>query len=249
MTAPTTDELIATVCPKIRDLGWMHYFTPETMARGDALGIDGLRFYFIGRGGVLGDVEPLVVSSAFGYFNPTLVADMWNSAKEIVAPRVAGRAYVAAAADLGRSKLAGVAGIEAFVAAADAVHAAADPVGLTLYAAAKAEPFVEDAPGRAMQLLAVLREFRGSTHLLAIRATGLDDKTAQFVKRPQDAAMFGWTDPADYPEVTDEAKAKWDAAEALTDQLVRPAYAVLDEAGRAALADGVDAIEAALTSA
>ena len=248
MTALTTEELIATVCPKIRDLGWAHYSTPETTAVGEALGLDMFSLYFLGRGGVLGDVEPLVVSSAFGYFNPTLVAQMWNSGREIVAPRVAGRAYVAAAAELGRAKFAGIDGLEAFVAAADAVNDAADPVGLALYSAAKAEPFVDDAPGRAMQLLAVLREFRGSTHLVALRATGLDDKTAQFVKRPQDAAMFGWNDPADFPVVTDEDRAKWEAAEALTDQLVTPAYSVLDDAGRVALAEGVDAIEAILTA-
>jgi len=250
MPAPslTTEELVATVCPKIRDLGWAFFFAPETLAKGQELGLDGFRFYFIGRGGVLGDVEPLVVSSAFGYFNPTLIADMWTSAKEIVAPRVAARAFVEAGAEFGRAKLSGVAGLEAFVAAADAVNDAADPVGLPLYAGAKAEPFADDAPARAMQLLAVLREFRGSTHLLAIRACGLDDKTAQFVKRPQDAAMFGWTDADDFPEITDDDRAKWAAAEALTDQLVAPAYAVLDAAGRAALATGVDAIEAVLSA-
>jgi hypothetical protein len=35
-------------------------------------------------------------------------------------------------------------------------------------------------------------------------------------------------------------------AEALTDTLVLPAYSVLDEAGRRALAEGVDRIEGAL---
>ena len=41
-----------------------------------------------------------------------------------------------------------------------------------------------DVAGRAMQLLTVLREFRGSAHLLAVRAAGLDAKTAHFIRRP-----------------------------------------------------------------
>jgi hypothetical protein len=250
MTDPTAspEALVTHVCPKIRDLGWAFYFAPSTLEVGKDLGLDGFRFYYIGRGGVLGDVEPRVVSSAFGYFNPSLVADMWTSSCQVVAPRVAGRAFVEAAADYGRAQFTGLEGLEAFVDAADAVNGAADPVGLALYAAASAEALATDAPGRSMQLLAVLRELRGSAHLVALRACGLDDKRAQFIKRPGDAAMFGWTDPADHPQITDADRAKWDAAEALTDELVLPAYAVLDAAGRAALAAGVDAIEAVLTA-
>jgi hypothetical protein len=96
-----------------------------------------------------------------------------------------------------------------------------------------------------MQLTALLRELRGSAHLLAVRASGLDAKTANFVKRPGDAAMFGW-DADDAPVIDDEARARHAAAEALTDDLVRPAYAVLDDAGAQALLTGLAGIEAAL---
>lgn len=243
---PSLDEVIATACPKIRDLGWAFYFDPVTMQRGTELGIDGFRFYFIGRGGVLGDVEPAVVSSAFGYFNPTLIADMWTSAREIVAPRVAAAAFVECAAEYGRAHLTDVEGLDAFVAAADAVHGAADPTALALYAGLSAEPLAADAPARAMQLLALLREYRGGAHLVALRAVGLHDKTAQFINRPGDAAMFGWA-ADEVVEITDDDRARREAAEALTDDIVRPAYAVLDPAGRAALLAGLDAIEAAIT--
>jgi hypothetical protein len=242
----TPEEFVAAVCPKVKDLGWAFYFTPETTAKAEAMGLDIFRFYFLGRGGVLGDVEPLVVSSAFGYFNPTLVAQMWTSAREVVAPRAAGRAFVEAAAEHGRAKLSGIEGLEAFCAAADAVNEAADPVGLALYAGAKAEPLVDDAPGRAMQLVAVLREFRGSAHLVAIRASGLDDKRAQFITRPADAGVFGWSD-ADAPDITDEDRANREAAEELTDRIVTPAYATLDASGQEAFVAGINAIEAALT--
>ena len=81
-----------------------------------------------------------------------------------------------------------------------------------------------------MQLLTVLREFRGSAHLIAIRASGLDAKTAHFIRRPNDIGMFGWND-ADAPAITEVEVARLADADELTDRLVLPAYSVLDEAG------------------
>jgi hypothetical protein len=241
----TPEQLVAEVCPRIRDLGWAFYFVPETLARGRELGLDGFRFYFLGRGGVLGDVDATVIASAFGYFNPTLVRDTWDSGRAVVDPRAAGHAFVACAAEFGRSRFAQLDGLDEFCAAADAVVAAADPVGLALFAGAVSEPLAEDPPARTMQLLALLRELRGSIHLLAVRACGLDARTAHAVKRPQDLAMFGWSD-REAVTVTAEHVAAWEAAEALTDRLVLPAYAALDEAGRAALIHGVEQVDAAL---
>jgi hypothetical protein len=241
----TPEELIADVCPRIRDTGWAFYFAPATMARGQDLGLDPVTFYVIGRGGVLGDVESDVVSSAFGYFKPSLIHERWDAGRQVIAPRDAGRAYVQCAAEFGRATFADIPDLDRLCAAADAVNDAADPVGLALFAAARCEPLADDPPARAMQLLALLREYRGSTHLLAIRAMGLDALTAHCVKRPEDLAMFGWTD-ADATAVTDADRAAWAAAERMTDDLVRPAYSVLDEAGRAALVTGIDRIEAVL---
>ncbi len=241
----TPQELLDIACPQIGDLGWAFYFVPETLAKGQELGIDGFRFYFVGRGGPLGDVDAPVVTSAFVYFNPTLVERMWTSAKAIVAPRVAGHAFVAAAADFGRAHLAELDGLDAFCAAMDAVNDAADPIGLSLYAAARTEPLADDLPARAMQLTALLRELRGSAHLGALRAAGLDAKTAHHIHRPNDAAMFGWA-AADAPDITDADRARLVAADALTDDLVRPAYAVLDDEGRSALVAGLAAMQTTL---
>jgi hypothetical protein len=241
----TPEALIADASPKIRDLGAPFYFVPETLAKGAEFGLGGLRFYFIGRGGVLGDVEASVICSAFGYFEPSFVAKMWNSAKDKVAPRVAGRAYMECSAEFGRSRLGDVADLESFCAAAGAVNDAADPVGLALYSGIVGEPLADDLPARAMQLVTVLREFRGSAHLIAIRASALDAKTAHFIRRPADTGMFGWTD-ADAPVITSAEVAKLAEADALTDRLVLPAYSVLDDAGRDALVSGLDRIAAAL---
>lgn len=242
----TTDELMARACPIIRDIGWAHYFSPEAEAAAADIGIDLFTLYALGRGGVLGDVEPVVVASAFGYFNPELVEALWNGGRTHIAPREAARVYLDCAAQVGRRRLAHIEGLDAMVIAADAVNAAADPVGLTLYSGFRGELLVDDVPGRAMQIITVLRELRGSAHLIALRASGVDARTAHFIKRPNDGAMFGW--PADFvPEIGDEQRAAADAAEVLTDTLVRPAYAALDDDGAAALLRGLDDMAVALT--
>ncbi|WP_419945911.1 SCO6745 family protein [Candidatus Poriferisodalis sp.] len=234
------------MCPPIATVGSMFYFDPATLARGKEAGLDGFRLYMLGRGGVLGDVEAAVVHSAFGYFNPDLVTKIWNSAKETMAPRDGGRLYMECAGAYGSAKLAGIEGLEAFNAAADKVIDAGmvDPSAQALFAAIASEPRSDEAAARAYQNVAVLRELRGSLHLVAIVASGLSTEMAHRVRRPDDVEMFGWTNDA---EVTDEHRAKWEAAEALTDDLVTPIYGVLDDAEAQALADGVAAIEAALS--
>lgn len=245
--AISDDELIATACPIIKDTGWAFYFTPATVARGAELGLDNFQFYALGRGGVLGDVEPAVVSAAFGYFNPGLVAGLWNGAKAIVSPRVAGTAFMECSAAHGREKLADVPGLDAFVAAGEKILAAANVDAFPLFAGTVSEPRADDLPGHAMQILTGLREYRGSAHLVAVRAVGLDTKTAHFVTRPNDGAMFGWG-PDDVPTIDDAARSKMVEAEALTDRLVQPAYSVLEQSERTGFIDTLRAIQAALTA-
>ncbi len=243
----TTQELIERVCPTIRDFGWAHYFAPETVTVGEGLGLDVFTFYFLGRGGVLGNVPAEVVTHAFGYFKPSLVEQMWDAGRAKVDPGEAAAAYFGCAADLGRERFGAVGGLGAFCEAAGAVHDAADATGLTLYAAARTLTLADDVPGRSMQLLSVLREFRGSAHLLAVRASGLDAKTAHFITRPKDIAMFGWS-AEDAPVITEVERSKMAAAERMTDELVLPAYGVLDEASADAFATALGEIAAALTS-
>jgi hypothetical protein len=237
-----TQKLIGEACPAINDNGWLYYFDPATTARGERLGLNTFEFYFLGRGGVLGDVEAPVVASAFGYFNPAAVAMMWESGRAKIEPREAGREYFLAAHDFGRKRLTGVEELDGYVAAATKVlDAARDQVpGLSLFAAASAEPIPDDAPAAAMHLTAVLREFRGSAHLLAVIAQGLDPKIAHLIRRPEAWTMFGWTDPA--PAFTDADTAALKAADALTDRLVTPAYSLLDDDDAAALLAGLAVI-------
>jgi len=245
-----TQKLLDEACPLIGEYGWSYYFEPTTIARGERLGLDPFGFYFLGRGGVLGDVEAAVVQSAFGYFNPAVLAMMWDAGRAKCEPRTAGHEFFAAAHDFARPRLGGIDELGAFVTAASKVVEAAkrDLTGLTLFAAASAEPVPDDLPAAALHQIAVLREFRGSAHLVAVVASGLSSKTAHFLKRPEMYATFGWSDD-DRPTVTDADTAALAAAEAMTDRLVTPAYAVLDDDGATALLEGLRAIGPRLKSA
>ncbi|MDQ3544275.1 MAG: hypothetical protein M3431_10510 [Actinomycetota bacterium] len=240
-----TNDEFGVFAKQVADIGSAFYFHPDTLATGKASGLDGFRFYFVGRGGVLGDVEADVVHSAFGYFEPALFATMWNSAKEIIPARDGARLYMGCNHALGRAKLADVAGLDAFCEAAGAVNDAIDPTGLALYAGVAAEPVPDDLPARAIHLAMVLREARGSTHLLALVASGLAPRLAHQIRRPDDVSLFGWPEPVAY---TDADSTRWAAAEALTNELLSPSFAVLDPASERALLAGAKAIHTALTT-
>jgi hypothetical protein len=236
-------------CPMIAEYGWSYYFEPTTIARGEKLGLDPFAFYFLGRGGVLGDVEASVVQSAFGYFNPAVLAAMWDAGRAKVAPSTAGREYFEAAHDFARARLAGLGELDRFVDAASTVVTAArrDVAGLTQFVAASEVPVPSDAPAAALHQVAVLREFRGSAHLVAVVACGLATRTAHFIRRPEMYATFGWPED-DHPNVTDADTTALATADAMTDRLVAPAYASLDDNGASALLAGLRAMGPLLKS-
>jgi hypothetical protein len=99
-----------------------------------------------------------------------------------------------------------------------------------------------------MHHLMVLREFRGSAHLLAIVAQRLDPRTAHFIRRPEMFSTFGWSDD-DTPTVGDLEIAALKGADELTDSIIAPAYAVLDDEGAAGLLGGLGAIAPAIAGA
>ncbi len=227
----------------IGTIGAAFYFHPDTVARGKEAGLDGFRFYILGRGGVLGNVEPAVVHGAFGYFHPALIAKMWTTASERVAPRDAARLYHQCAHDLGRSKLADVEGLDGFIDAASQIIESVEGASLPLFTAMRAEPVPEDPPAAAIHQAMVLRELRGSVHLLALVSQGLDSATAHAIKRPADVTVFGYETA---PDITADDRATWQRAEELTDQLLVPAYSSLSDDQAQALVAGTAAIATAL---
>jgi hypothetical protein len=233
----TPEELVESACPILGSLGGAFYFTPETMARGREIGLDGFRFYIEGRGGVLGDVESPVIVGALGYFQPTLVARMWDSARAVVPPRQAAREYIEQSRQFGRDHFSGLPELDAFCAAAEGVRGAMHPAGLGLYPGLSVEPLAHDVPGRAMQLVAELRELRGSVHLLAMVASRVEPRIAHYVRRPDLFIQFGWSED-DVPVVTEALLTRLAQADELTDRLMADAFDVLDEDARSALLAG-----------
>lgn len=239
LSADQATQVAAAIAQPIASAGAAFYFHPDTLAKGKELGLGGMQFYMLGRGGVLGDVEPAVVTSAFGYFHINSVTKLWEAGKEKLGPREAGRLYHECCAAIGRAKLADVPGLDGFCEAAEVVIANTNPAGLALFAGLAAEPLVDDLPGRALQLSAVLRELRGSAHLLALVACGIAPEVAHAVKRPEMVGPFGW-DPAPDLSTFDEG-ARQDA-EDLTDRIVGNGIRALSEAQAEALKAGAAAI-------
>jgi len=237
----TPEELVQTVDPLIGNIGAASYFHPTTLARSKEAGLDGFRFYFLGRGGVLGNVEAEVIGSAFGYFHPDLVDKIWNSAKEKMEPREAGRLYLELARQLGRDNFADIPNLEGVVEALELAYNSANHAGLALSSGFNAEPLCDDLPGKAMQLVTVLREYRGSAHLVALRACGVLPEVAHAIRRPDDTGTFGW-DPA--PTATAEDHANYKNAQALTDTIVLEAYSPLSADQATALVAGLEAMNA-----
>jgi len=240
----TPEELVDATAAQINALGAVYYFHPETIAYGkEELGLDGMRFYFLGRGGVLGDVSAAKATEAFGYFAPPVMEKMWKSSRAKVAPRRAVKAALHCNAEIGRAALSETPELAAFCDAAEQVVADVDPAGLGIYGPLAAQPLPEDLPGRAMQLLVVHRELRGDIHLAAVNAAGMHPKVAHAIRRPDDLATFGW--PEDVT-VTDKDRARLDEVDVQTDAMSAQHYSSLSDDQRAAFVAGVNAIAEAL---
>ena len=159
-----------------------------------------------------------------------------------MAPRDAARLYLECAHSFAREKLAEVEDLGPLADALAKINDAVDPAGLALYAGLDAEPMPDDDAARVYRLCVALREARGSAHLLAVRAAGLSPRAAHQVKRPDDVGMFGW-EPMD---VDDDDSARWARAEEITDDLMEPAFAVLDDTERRTVLDGLARVAAAV---
>ncbi|MDP2012863.1 MAG: hypothetical protein Q8L05_01425, partial [Actinomycetota bacterium] len=186
-----------------------------------------------------------VVVSAFGYFSPKMVKKFWNSAQEVMTPREGGRAFMECSREFGRLHLSEVEGLEAFCAAAEQVTKAIDPIGLPLFAAVSFEPYAEDLPARAMQYLTVLREHRGSAHLLALVAAGLDPRVADVINSPDSYRIHGW-DQEERPVPTEKDLDLMFQAHQLTNQLVSKPFATLDDESQRSFLVALRAIDAAV---
>ncbi|MBF6439319.1 SCO6745 family protein [Nocardia cyriacigeorgica] len=237
----------AAVNPYIQQLGGGFMFSREGKEYAAETGVDTFFGpYTRGRGGVLGDVDAEVVTAAFGFFPAHSIRTAWESV-QMPAAKAAER-YARVCQDFGRRKLAGFEQAGRLAELLEAVAAAADPAGVPLFAGWRAMPLPADAPARVQQLTHVLRELRGGLHLIAVRASGITPLQAVLISGspindgPGQARWYGWPEP--FEEITDDIRARWQRAEAVTDELIAPAFAVLDEGEQAELTELVAAAHA-----
>ena len=229
-------------------LGGWFMASRSTYAYGSELGFEGMTFYYLGRGGALGDATPEVVASAMTFFPAPLVETMWQAGKAVTTPEAGLAAFSECCWRWGRKRFAAVSGLERTTELLARVADGADCAALPLFAGWRAAPRPSDLPALTSHLLQVLREHRGGIHGLAVLASGLTPVEAaaasatEFYK-PQ---SVGWTDPL--PEVTAELLARRQAAEDLTNRMVAPALAALESAERSELVERVEALLVAAKS-
>lgn len=190
-------ETIRAVSPLIYDIGGRFMLHPDTRKIGADAGYpNGYSWYVSGRGGVLGDVDADVVISAFAYFNPQVVRTMWEAGRAVETARQSGSRFANSCAAWGRQRLQDVEGCERFVELAERLVHSVDVAGLTLFAGWRSEPLPADAAGRAYQLLHVMREWRGSVHIVAVLSGGVTPLQAVLAAEDGSAhaKLFGWGD-------------------------------------------------------
>ncbi|MDL4821101.1 SCO6745 family protein [Actinomadura opuntiae] len=218
MAGLNAEATVAATAGIIHDVGREWMLLEETAQRGKDSGFENpVAFYFAGRGGVLGDVDAEVVSAALGWFEPGFVKAMWEEGVAVAGAREAARRYGRACAAWGMEHLTQVPGGERLAELAARIIMAAEGSGLPLFAGWRAEPTVEEWPGRLAQYLHVLREWRGALHLVATTAVGLSPLEAILTGNgAEQARFFGWQ--GEFPDC-EPLKEHRQQAEDTTDRL------------------------------
>jgi len=239
----TPEDAVRGAAGPVGRLGGAWMFDEGTNARGAELGLSTWAWYHCGRGGVLGDADADVVVAAFGFFPPALQRKAWDRGRAVLPVQQVAAAYAQACADWGGRTFADMPGAGRLADLLQQVVDAVEPAGIPVFAGwrALARTVATDDPGRLALALQVLREHRGGLHLVAVVAQGVAPLQAVMSGRygAANARFFNWPEPWPDPEAGRAAMA---AAEARTDALVLPAYAAIDEAGRAELVAALRAL-------
>ena len=241
-------ECATSIAEPLGRSGSWFYFTPSTAVHAEALGLDVIGLYALGRGGVLGDVSPEQVDATFFFFKTGFVAAMYGAARAIASPEVAVPAHLAAADDFALRTFGAVplGTIEAFNEAAELLIAST-PLGKWPIADGyRALPLPAEPAVRAYRLTIDVRELRGGVHTDAVIAAELSPVLACYLDGDaRHFALHGFTDD-DIPEVNDALRDRRANAETETTRAMAELLDVLTDAQRAALVEGAIALRAAL---
>ncbi len=212
----------------IHDIGTAAYLSPDIAAWAAEWGWSNpFAFYFAGRGGMLGDVGADVVTSACGWFEPNAVRAMFSEGIGVAGAMAAAARMAEAHGMWGEKHYRGVEGLEEIIAVTEELVDGLEGSALPLFVGWRDAARSESPPGRAAQLMQILREWRGGIHLVATTAVGLSPLEAILTNEgPGQAKFLGWSEPfADFAAI----KGLHDEAEEITDRLC--ASALVDALG------------------
>ncbi|TDV53912.1 SCO6745 family protein [Actinophytocola oryzae] len=223
MSELTAEQTVHAADKVVHDIGTAWMIHDDTRARAEQYGYSKLQpFYFAGRGGVLGDVDAGVVIAAFGWWHPGYVRLMWDRGIAVAGARESAARYQQACADWANDHMSGFADADRLSDLAQKVVDGAEESGLSLFAGWRAQPRAEGGVARTLQLVHVLREWRGAVHLVATTAAGLGPLEAILTNEGQNQArFFGWRD--DLPNC-DHLRDRQATAQETTDRLVATVY-------------------------
>ena len=234
-SSPAAQAIVIRAKAPIGDLGGAWMSSAEEEAASAAAGLEGWQLYFLGRHGVLGDVDPDVVLAAACVFPADHLRREWMAARAVLTPSDALDRYVEVCHLWSERHLAGFDGAARLADLGQQLIDSADVVGLPLFAGWRAvpPPAGEDevaAARRCGHVCHVLREHRGACHGAALAALQLDPLTAILANPDGDdpeanATDYGWRRP--FPVPTDADRALRAEVETLTDDLVARAYGEL----------------------
>jgi hypothetical protein len=228
----TPEQAAANAKPGLAGLVGAFAESPQTLRRARLLGLSGWAYHVSARAGALGEVRPETVAAAIGFIAPDAVADGWESAAKASEPVEVATWHLHELCRWGNDQLGGFGRVTRVYDLAKKVYDSVDAAGLPLFAAWRAMPVPEDAPGaQAAVMLQLLHEHRLGVHVVAVRASGLTPLQA-IIAGPEGetgAVAFGWQPP--YPPAGPIVRRlMW--AESIADSLAGQAYGVLDRAER-----------------
>lgn len=207
-------------------------FDPATYRHGASMGFDGIDFYFLGRGGALGDVPGPVVAAALIFFEPGHVVAAWERGRKVASPAAAAEAFAGCLVRWADDHLPSGPDYRRLAELAGRLTAAASPAAAPLFAAWREVPEPERPGPLALHRLNLLRELQGAWHGAAVLTEGLTCVQAVAVRSPHLSTVFGWGDQL--PDTAPLTEA-WGRAQRATEAATGRLLAVLPPAERAEL--------------
>lgn len=245
--APSLDptEAARASAQAIHDLGATFMLDAQTYVVGAEAGYEGTGFYFGGRGGVLGDVTAEDVADAFIFFPLETTRTNWDAAGAVESRSESAARFAGVAHEWARTHLPehGV-DYDRLAELAGRIVSAADGSNAPVFAGWRDLEEPSDSRELALHRINALRELRAARHGDAVAEVGLAPVDAFMVKTPYMAPIFGWPTPDSPP--SDEQKALWERAEALTNEYFGRDLAVLSAPELAEFSDLANAALAAM---